>query len=442
MLTRLRNVWGKLTASLWFVPSLMALSSLALAALVQTLDAHFDPDPDVVPLLFRGSAEGAGSALGAVAGSMIGVTGVVFSITVVALSLASSQLGPRLLRNFMRDRSNQFVLGTFIGTFIFCLVGLQAVNRDLGAAGVPRITVTVGFALALMSLGVLIYFIHHITLSMQADTVIANVAEELVDAIEEIYPSHLGEPTDEDVEPERPEGDPRAVPAPGAGYLQAIDLDRLMEVARKADVVIFLAIRPGQYVRIGTPMARVWPSIRVPDEVVAAISKTFILGRRRTAEQDVEFLIEQLVETACRALSPGINDPFTAVACVDRLGDVMARLAVKEFPQPARKDEEGAIRVVAKSVTFRGLLDASFDQIRQYGKTSVSVTLRLLDALSGIAWNLGANGPRRAAVVEQANRIWRTSQSVEHEVSDRQAIEARFAHVVGLDRPGRPGAPG
>jgi uncharacterized membrane protein len=319
--------------------------------------------------LFSGGGEGASAVLGAIAGSMITIAGVVFSLTLLALSLASQQFGPRLLRNFMRDRANQVVLGTFIATFLYCLLVLRTIRRADDAAFVPHLSVTLGVLFAIASLGVLIYFVHHVAVSIQADELVSVVGTELLQSIDRLFPEHIGGEIHgcRDGDPDLPATFAREacpVVAREDGYLQLVDSDDLMTVAKEHDLVLQLHYRPGHYIVAGSPLLRAWPAQQLDEGIRNRINGAFILGGERTSTQDIEYVIGQLVEIAVRALSPGVNDPFTAITCVDRLGSALHRLAQREMPSPQRYDDEHKLRVVAPATSFAALLDAAFNQIR------------------------------------------------------------------------------
>jgi uncharacterized membrane protein len=338
-----------------------------------------------------GGPEGARSLLSTVAGSMITVAGVVFSITIVALSLASSQFGPRLLRNFMQNTGNQVVLGTFIATFVYCLLVLRTVRGDGAEEFVPSIAITGGVALALVSLGVLIYFIHHASVSIQVSHVITVVSHDLLGAIDQLFPESLGRGASEPGRPADPSHlagagrRPHAISAAQSGYVQAVDGDGLMQLACAHDLVLHIQHRPGHFVVQGAELMTVWSKGAVDEPLAEEAREAFILGTERTLTQDVEFGVDQLVEVAVRALSPGVNDPFTAMTCIDRLGEVLGRLAERLMPSHDRYDEHGALRVLAYPITFADIADAAFNQIRQYGRSSTAVAVRLLETLAVIA---------------------------------------------------------
>ena len=429
----LLTYWDRLRSSFWFVPAVMACLAATLAVGAVELDRAVAEDwLQRLGWSYSGGAEGASLLLGTVAGSMIAIAGTVFSMTLVALSLASSQLGPRLLRNFMRDTANQVVLGTFVATFVYCLLVLRTVRRADEVAFVPHLSVSIGVLLAMISIAVLIYFIHHVSVSIQADEVVARVGRELEDGIDRLFPGHLGQPGSE-VSKASGESDllaafaseARPVGAPEDGYLQLIDADALMASATEEDLQLRLERRPGHYLVQGRAMVMVWPGDRVTDALVEKMNAAFLLGNQRTAAQDVEFSFLQLVEIAVRALSPGINDPFTAIACVDRLGSGLCRLARRDMPSPLRFDLHGRLRLVASGCSFPGIVDTAFNQIRQSARSNPAVAIRMLNAIAQIAGHV-QRAPDAACLQRHAGMILRGAQEAVPEAEDLLAVEEAF----------------
>jgi uncharacterized membrane protein len=426
MKSRLLKYWDRLRSSFWFLPALMAVGAGALAFAMVALDqAVTDEWLQAQPWAYTGGAAGASAVLGTVAGSMITIAGVVFSMTLVALSLASSQFGPRLLRNFMRDTTNQVTLGTFVGTFLYCLLVLRTIRHAEEVAFVPHLSVTLGVVFALASLGVLIYFIHHVSVSIQADEIVARVGTELIEGIEHLFPELPEGGPSEGGLPEAFDREARAVGAAGDGYIQLIDMDGLLLTAEAEDALLVLTRRPGHYVVRGSPLVMAWPGARVSEELGARVNGAFILGNQRTPGQDLEFLINQLVEIAARALSPGVNDPFTASTCVDRLGSALCRLAGRDMPSPYRRDEQQRLRLVAPSVTFPSIVDAAFTQIRQDARASAAVTLRLLDTIAVIAGAV-RRPEDRSSLQHHADLIARGARAGLPEEEDRRTVDARY----------------
>jgi uncharacterized membrane protein len=434
MKTKLINLWEALHTSFWFLPALMTFAAIGLSFATVALDWVVQESLlKRVALVWIGGIEGARQLLSTIAGSMITVAGVVFSITIVVLALASSQFGPRLLRNFMRDRGNQVVLGTFIATFTYCLLVLRSLHGGDGTPFVPYISVSLGIALALVSVAVLIYFIHHVSVIIQAPTVIAMVAAELEDGIKRLFPEKLGQgesmpQTHQKPIPSNFDLHAKPVAASHTGYLQIIDSEGLLRIATENDLVMRLNYRPGHFIVAGSSLLMAWPKQRIGEQLADQIHDLFTLGTYRSPIQDVEFCIDQLVEVAVRALSPGINDPFTAIACIDRLGAALCLLAEREIPSAYRHDSEGKLRVIGDPVTLADLTDAAFNQIRQYGRSSAAVTIHLLETIAVILGR-ARRETDRIALLRQATMIERGSHALTEE-RDREDVRERYRAVL------------
>jgi uncharacterized membrane protein len=423
--------WDVLRTSYWFVPTIMSIGSTGLAFLMVEIDRRVQPEE--VPGLewaWTGSAEGARLVLSTVAGSMITVTGVSFSITIVALTLASSQFGPRLLRNFMRDTGNQLVLGTFVSTFLYCLLVLRTIRGLEEQRFVPHLSVTLGVVFALTSVGVLIYFIHHVSGSIQAEHLAASVAHELHESIDRLFPERLGRP--------EPEGgvDPRlledldqekaaVVESESSGYLQAVDERELLEIATACDLLLELRFRPGDFVTHDRVLVRIWPRERCGPAELDRVRDAFVFGQHRTPTQDVEYTVRQLAEIAVRALSPSINDPFTVTTCLDWLGSGLSRLAGRKIPSPLRTGPDGRLRVIADSTSFTSVADAAFHPIRQYGRSSVIVMIHFFEVIATVASD--AKRPEdREALRRHAELAYRDAQQELPDMADRKQVEERY----------------
>ncbi len=435
MRRRLFLYWDSWRSSFWFVPTLMTICAIALSFATVALDKTIDTQSWNDNVIYGGGPEGARTLLSTIAGSMITVAGVSFSITIAALALASSQFGPRLLRNFIRDIGNQIVLGTFISAFIYCLLVLRNVRSAEENQFVPHISVTVGILTAVAGLIVLIYFIHHVSQSIQATSIIAGVGRDLDHAITRLFPREVGrgvsevEGGQEAVERLLKTPGAHEVVAPHSGYVQAVNLDSLMAHAREKNLVIGVAVHPGNFVPRGALIARVWYREPEDNPRLKSVASAFAIGDRRTSEQDVEYSIDQLVEIAIRALSPGINDPFTAIACVDRLGASLRRLAQLEFPSPYRFDSGGNLRLIAPPVRFEGIVDAAFNQIRQYGRSSAAVTIHLLENIALVA-EAARTEERREWLLKHAMMVERGSREGMGEAEDWKDVDARYRSVI------------
>lgn len=427
----LLKYWEQFRSSFWFVPSLMTGAAAAMAFATVALDrAKTDAWMQILHWAYTGGAAGASAVLGTIAGSMITIAGVVFSMTLVALSLTTSQLGPRLLRTFMSDRANQMVLGTFVATFVYCLLVLRTIRYPDEGAFVPHLSVTLGVLLALVSVGVLIYFIHHISRSIQADVLVARIGREVVEEVDDLYPGRLGkEAEDVPIIPDAFEQEARPIRAAEDGYVQSIEPGTLIGVATEEDLLFRVERSPGQYVVAGRPLVLVHSASQITDQIRTRVNSAFLLGPQRTPEQDFEFAVNQLVEIAVRALSPGVNDPFTAVRCVDRLGSALSRLAQREMPSPYRHDEEGRLRVIAPVVTFPSVVDVAFDKIRRHAGSGIAVAVRLLETIPVIAAFV-QQPEGRAALQEQAEMIVRRARTEIPEGKDRNAVEDRYHEAI------------
>ena len=415
------------------------MAAVALFAVTVSIDeAAFHGGLRLPSWVISGSPDAARQILSSLAGAIITVVGVVFSVMIVALTLASQQFGPRMLRTFIRDRGSQLTLGTFVATFFYAMLALISI----GSTFVPHLSVTVALALTAIDLGVLIYFIHHIATAIQLPAVIASIAHDLAGAI------------DAEAEPPRPAGGcpppalaqrPSAevllarldrsgsvVTAPASGYLRFVRHATLVRIAAEHDAVIRLHHRPGHFLTKGHPMATVWPP-----EAAAAIGRSLesvhITGPLRTLSQDIAFGIDQLVEIAIRALSPAVNDTFTAMTCIDWLGDSLCKIAVEWHPQSCHLDGLGTIRLITVPVSYERLVQRSFEKIRQASDSMPAVLIRQLDALSTV---MAVAPPGRSQVMlDQAAMIARVSERTVPEPADQADISSR---IPGTSRHRRP----
>jgi uncharacterized membrane protein len=439
--------WNRVGASFWFLPLNMAVGAVLLAGVSVVFDEPVTRwIEQTVGWSFAGGAEGAGSVLRTIAGSMTTIAGVVFSMTLVALSITSSQLGPRLLRTFMRDRPTKVALGTFVATFLYCLLVLQTVREPEEGGFVPHFAVSVGVLLGIFSMGVLIYFIHHVSISIRANEIVARVSAELLEVIDDLFPEQIGDNAPRKHEEpcqDLPRGfdhEARAICACEDGYVQFVDGDALMNAAVRADGILELDRRPGDYVVAGQPLAFAWPAARIPDTLEDKVRSAFALGDERTTGQDVEFSIAQLVEIAVRALSPSMNDPFTAITCLDRLGSALCRLAQRDTPSSCRHDDDQRLRIIAPAVTFAEIADAAFSQVRQHARGNVAVTNRLLDTIALVA-SCTTRAADREALMRHANMTAAGARDAFAEEEDRRGMEDRFQSVLAALVSPRDGKP-
>ncbi|MDT0631862.1 DUF2254 domain-containing protein [Rubrivirga sp. S365] len=444
---RVLDTWDTVRSSYWFIPSLMAVAAAALALGLTRADGLVGAGwVEAVSFLQDGTRpEGARAFLSTVAGSMIGVAGVTFSITIASVVYATGQYGPRLLTNFMDDRGNQVTLGTFIATFLYCLLVLRTVRSADEAGGVgefvPHLAILGALALTLASIGVFIFFIHHVPESIHVSNLVAGVGRDLLDRTESLFPERIGEAgttreagRDPTAQTSMPDGffdEARRVAADGAGYVRGVDAEALLDLATAHDLVVRVRHRPGDFVAAGDALVLAWPPDRVTDEVAADVRASFAWGSQRTARQDTRFLVDELVEIAARALSPGVNDPFTAVSCLDWLSAALKSLAARDFPEPTRHDEGGALRVVAQPTTFGEFVEDVYSQLRPYVVADRNATLHALTTIGEVAGRV-ADRSQREALREQADALLQGATDSLTIDADRRDVRERHRDVSRL----------
>ena len=382
--------------------------------------------------LFGGGSSGARGVLEAIASSMITVAGTIFSITIVALQLASSQFTPRVLRTFTRDRGVQFVLGMFIATFTYSLLVLRSV-RDVSqngqqAAFVPAVSVTLAVIFALACLGLLIYFIHHMARAMQAAVVVDRVVADSLPLIAKRFPAGIGIPTNSVLSAGPLGGAGTTVRSSASGYVQSIDVDALFGLPAQAPVSVELSVMIGDFVLQGVPLADVWPALENDDSSSRRICGAFRLGAERTLEADAELGIRQLADIAVKALSPGINDPTTATICIDRLAQLLAAAARAGSPPSVFARRDSHVTLIVPAPSFARLVETAFAQIRHYGMADASVMTHLLRTLGVLAALVPVDD--RQALVEQARLTLAGAREMVAMTGDQAIFEAA-AHWLG-----------
>lgn len=374
MLNRLRGAFETLGDLFWLRPACIVAAGVLLGALAIWGEGRTDGIPVLSSgWVYSGGEAGARGLLGTVASSTIGVAGTVFSITVAALSLASGQMGPRLLRNFTRDGGNQVALGIFLGTFSYTLILLRSVRSADEGAFIPHLGITGAVLLALLCVGTLIWFVHHIANGINVTVVIDLVHRDLSDALLRLT-SGTAEMSSSAAPPAG-----TAIALSKGGYLRTVDDEALADWAASQRTSLTLLVRPGSYILPGLPVAEVADPLAAKAaqvEIAAACS----VGTRQAAAQDLEFAVRQLVEVAVRALSPGINDPFTAMAVLEHLGAALSEMVPRHLPGNVVL-RDGSVVLYRQVTDYAGLCDAMFHMIRQNAASSAAVLIRLLDVL-------------------------------------------------------------
>jgi uncharacterized membrane protein len=434
-LTLLRRLWQRLRDSLWFVPGLLVLGACSLAYGLIEFDSRTSFDgAKQFPLLFGVGAQGSRSMLTAVAGSMLTVAALVFSLTLSTISQVSSQYSPRVLRNFMRDRGNQVVMGYFVGVFAYCLLVLGTIRGTDEQKFVPSTAVMGGLALALGGVVALIYFIHHIAESLQTDTILQRISRQSRSAVEELFPETLGEPA---TDPARQlawhtadaQSDWQPVRATQTGYVQRVDAEALLAWATRHHAWLRVEQPVGAFVGEGNRLVSY--QLRDTAAVIsptakAALVRCVTLESHRSIGQDVGFGVQQLVDIALKALSPGINDTTTAIMAVDHLGLLVQRLAGRPFPALLRTAEEGPeVLIYMPARDFAGYLQLAFDLVRINARGNHALFRRLLRALAQVG-EAARTPERKAAVAAQARLLLRQADDTLTSEYEKEAVRATY----------------
>lgn len=411
------------------MPTLCAVGSVALFFVTQQLDQVVLTDIDNVPVVFSGGATAARSVLSTIAGSLITVVTTAFSLTIVTLQLASTNYSPRVLRSFASDRGVQVVLGVYIATFLYALLVLRIVREgedgSASAAFIPVISMTVAVVLAVACVGLLIYFIAHVVYLIQSSSIVYRAHEDTaraLDGLEDLLPEGRCEEPREPAPPgERPElrallrEEPFVVRAGMSGYVQRLDVEAVVGAVAgggEKPVVIELPWGPGRFVPAGLPLAKVWPARGVGPKAEGKVRGAFSLGKERSFEEDFAFGLRQLSDIALKGLSPGVNDPTTAMQAMDRMEAILVALGGKALPERVREYEGGQVVVEVGFYGFDDVVGLACDQIRRAAFTSgqVAVLERLLEILGRA---LEANRPP-----ERRRALWARALSVARNAPD------------------------
>ncbi|WP_256842138.1 DUF2254 domain-containing protein [Ornithinimicrobium cryptoxanthini] len=435
----------RLKERFWFVPALLCLAAVILAELLIWSDRvwRLSLPGWADAFLYRVGESGSRDILGAIAGSSLAVAGTTFSITMAVLALTSSTYGPRLIRNFMADRGNQAVLGVYVATFLYSLLVLRSI-RVLGDTGgpdaevfVPHLAVNFAVVLAVLNVAVLIYFIHHISDSIQISTIARRVRTDLRATVERLYPEQVGRDEHEvDDHPAHHDDeldqllaeDAVPVDAGRPGYVTSVRGEDMVEAARDADVLVDLCVRPGQYVLEDTVLARVHALSSDDKKTVDALRAAVQIDDARNPYQDVSFAVQQLTELAVRALSPGINDPFTAINALDDLSSGLSLLAQRELPSTRRYDADGTLRVHAPQVGAVDLTSTVLDHMRWYAAESPSVMHVSLDLVQRVG-SRARDRALRARLLTQVRLLEEAFQDAGHQDHDVEEFTARVREI-------------
>ena len=387
-------------------PLAIALALGTAGAVLSSLEESFSQVSSWIPQVLFPSQQDPGVAqiiLSSIATSIMTVVSIVFAILLMTLTLASTQFSPRILVSFVRDRTTQWTLGVFLGTFSYCMAALPAA-RTLPHPFVPAATVSGAMLLALGCVAWLIYFIHHVSQSISVNHIVDRIARETELVIGEHMP-YAGSPFRlDDLEHGSSGETGAAVLARRSGYIRYVDINRLVSLAREYGIWVRLERRVGHFIPAGVPIIRISRPDRVSLEREVHLLAAIDLGPTRTMQQDVEFGIIQIIDIALRAMSPAINDPSTAISCVDQLSRIMIRWLSRDPPKSRYYAPPHVLRLVVPWITFQGLLDTAFDQIRHYAIADLAVSLRLIRACHDIA-SATKRRDEQALLVELARRV-------------------------------------
>jgi uncharacterized membrane protein len=437
VLSRRSVVREYLHGAYWVLPALGIALGLGAGALLSTIPVESGSFID--KMLFQGTAGDARGVLTVVSATMITTTGIVFSLTVLSLQIASSQFSVRLLRTFLRDIPNQVVLAIFVCTFAYSTGGLHTVGEHEGGGEfVPKVAVTGSLALAFVSIGALIYFLHHLVHSIQIDTIIENVQTSTLDLVDELFPvpcAHDAAPANQ---PEPPAG---AVPllAPKSGYIQTVDVDEIAEIAAATEHSVQLVTFVGDYETAGGFLGWYWrrgPAAAPNPDVMQRVLRHVHIGFERTLQQDIRFGLRQMVDIALRALSPAVNDPYTGVQVVHHVSAIESVLASRMLTDDVRRDRSGDVLVWLRYPSFETYLHVGCAQIRRYGSREPLVLAAILQMLSAVAQNCTSES-RRAAVQAEIDLVARAAERELAEESDRAMVARAAAGATEVVR--RPG---
>lgn len=439
MNARLIKLWNDLQSSYYFIPGLMALGAILLAMLTSHVDKNWDYKlAENLGWFHSNKADGARVILTTIAGSMMTVASVTFSITMVAVTSAAGQYGPRLIGNFMRDRANQITLGTFTSTFVYCLLILR-VARTGDASGmengvaefVPNLSLLVAMGLTMISVGVMIFFIHHIPETLNVGNITGQVGRQLRRDIKEMYPENIGdEQSESDVSFNAYDHTKASTVASKAeGYIQAVNETAILNWAKENDSVVRLQYRPGDFAINGDVLMHVWkrgaPAGPLDDEDAAKLRAGYAMGQDRTAHQNILFLADELVEILARALSPGINDPFTAINCINWFQSALKTMMQASQPSPYRRDEDGNVRIISYPVSFERFVSVICDQSRAYISTDRNTTLKMLTILTELAAQAN-NENYREIIIDQIDKLDRAASEALPTAMEREELKAQF----------------
>ena len=426
----------RVRSTYWFLPLIMTLVSIILAILLLKMDQQIsNVSLEDKWYIYHVSPSSVHSILLNIASTSLAVIGVVFSITLVPLTIAASQYGPILIRSFLRDTTTQIVLGTYSATIGFCTAVLIGLPYNLNSDNVPTISVTMAIWMLLISLAMLLFFFHHVAEGLQASKIIAKVGNEIEHEIVQERASFRS-----DIKSDENQSDDadaarltimqqgKSIVAAKSGYVRAIDYDGLLKIAEKNDVIFFLKRISGDFIVPGDTLLLAWPASE-ESELSKAVNDSYLLGDNRTIQQDVEYGMTSLVIIASRALSPAINDPVTPAMCLNRLGMALCMLAERIVPSSYYYDNYGKLRIIADPVSFERMTGVSFNLIRQYGRNNADVLISMLNTIAAVAAHAHTKAEKEV-LVKHAQLILEDGNASLPSAFDKQRIRQAYNEAL------------
>jgi uncharacterized membrane protein len=431
-LINLQKVSRAISGSFWFIPSILITIASIVGVILPTL-----PLPKLFTnlldrLFYDVELEDALEVVKLIASSTITITSIAFSMTVVALVMASNQFGPRLIENFMQNKWTQLVLGVFTSTFVFCLVLISKINVSKEPSYYPQFAIVIAAILAVICVFVLIFFIHHVATSIRADNVVKQISNAMMNDIRTLQCEKKRVREFKSIVEFDNYTYKLSILSQCDGYIQAIEYHQILAIAEQFDALIVMQHRAGQYIVPGTPVAILYTNAGMPNSI--SLDSALVIGQERTSLQDTLFAINQLVEMALRALSPSMNDPFTAINCIDRLASGLASFTEENLPNTSIVDDKKELRMITNEATFNDLFKGAFNQIRQNSVDHPFVVMHLLDTFITLLRACGSQAHMCEAVGTQVKSIKQHHEqnSIFGNQEDKGQFEKRIAEIDSL----------
>lgn len=430
MMKRLSFYFFELISSFWLLPSFIVLLLIGAAAVAIQIDNNVTFEySEYLRFILPGSTKSATQVLTVISGAMIGVASTVFSITLVALNLAYTQFGSQLIKNFMHERINQVVLGSYIATYIYCLIVLNTIKEGSSIEFLPTFSVLLAIIFSIVNIILLIFYIHNTSTSIQSEKVIEKIYNILTNNIKHLFFEEQVKEKKEHEEPDlekvkRRFSSCQKIKAPNTGYMEFLNFKYLYDTAKEKDLLLIIHYKIGDFLVKGTILLEVYSHESLSKKELNKLQDKFIIRSIRTLRHDPKYSFHQITQIAARALSPGINDPFTANACIDKLAAIMCKVTDIKFSPPYQYDHNDNLRIISTVFTFEGMMGAAFNQIRQYSENNPSVSIRLMEAFS-IIYEHTSTDLQKESVIKHAKMVLRMAENTYDEPNDLEDLKER-----------------